>query len=91
MSLPLTERAGAALSRAASLAEERKNPETTPEHLLAGLLDDAPDGLALRLLRRLNAEPAVLGRKLDVALAALPVQRYMRERRRRRLPRISPK
>ena len=76
MSLPLTERAGAALSRAASLAEERKNPETTPEHLLAGLLDDAPDGLALRLLRRLDVEPSVLGRKLDAALGALPVQRY---------------
>ncbi len=76
MSLPLTERAGVALSRAASLAEERKNPETTPEHLLAGLLDDAPDGLALRLLRRLDVEPSVLGRKLDAALGALPVQRY---------------
>ena len=76
MSLPLTERAGAALSRAASLAEERKNPETTPEHLLAALLDDAPDGLALRLLRRLDVEPAVLGRKLDAAIGALPVQRY---------------
>ena len=76
MSLPFTERAGAALSRAASLAEERKNPETTPEHLLAALLDDAPDGLALRLLRRLNVEPSVLGRKLDAALGALPVQRY---------------
>ena len=76
MPLPLTERAGAALSRAARLAEERNNPETTPEHLLAALLDDAPDGLALRLLRRLDVEPAVLGRKLDAALGALPVQRY---------------
>ena len=75
MSLPVTERAGAALSRAASLAEGRKNPETTPEHLLAALLDDAPDGLALRLLGRLSVEPAVLGRKLDRALAGLPVQR----------------
>ncbi|MDE2972907.1 MAG: AAA family ATPase, partial [Acidobacteriota bacterium] len=76
MSLPLTERAGAALSRAAGLAEERKNPETTPEHLLAGLIDDATDGLALRLLRRLDVEPSVLGHKLDAALGALPVQRY---------------
>ena len=76
MSLPLTERAGAALSRAASLAEGRKNPETTPEHLLAALLDDAPDGLALRLLGRLNVEPAILGRKLDRALAGLPVKRH---------------
>ena len=76
MSLPLTERAGAALSRAASLAEKRKNRETTPEHLLAALLDDAPDGLALRLLRRLDVDPSVLGHKLDTALGALPVQRY---------------
>ena len=76
MSLPVTERAGAALSRAASLAEACKNPETTPEHLLAALLDDAPDGLALRLLRRLNVEPSVLGRKLDAALTKLPVQRF---------------
>ena len=75
MSLPVTERAGAALSRAASLAEGRKNPETTPEHLLAALLDDTPDGLALRLLGRLSVGPAILGRKLDRALAGLPVQR----------------
>ena len=76
MSLPATERAGAALSRAASLAEGRKNPETTPEHLLAALLDDAPHGLALRLLRRLDVEPSALGRNLDAALAALPVQHH---------------
>ena len=76
MSLPATERAGAALSRAASLAERRKNPEATPEHLLAALLEDSPDGLALRLLRRLDVEPSRLGRDLDAALAALPVQRY---------------
>ena len=75
MSLPVTERAGAALSRAASLAEGRKNPETTPEHLLAALLDDTPDGLALRLLGRLSVGRAILGRKLDRALAGLPVQR----------------
>ncbi len=79
MSLPATERAGAALSRAASLAEGRKNPETTPEHLLAALLDDAPDGLALRLLRRLDVEPSALGCNLHTALAALPVQHYAAE------------
>ena len=75
MSLPVTERASAALSRAANLAEGCKNPETTPEHLLAALLEDAPDGLALRLLRRLDVDPSALGRRLDAALAALPVQR----------------
>ena len=79
MSFPATERAGAALSRAASLAEGRKNPETTPEHLLAALLDDAPDGLALRLLHRLDVEPSALGRNLDTALAALPVQHHAAE------------
>ena len=79
MSRPATERAGAALTRAASLAEGRKNPETTPEHLLTALLDDAPDGLALRLFRRLDVEPSTLGRNLDSALAALPVQRYAAE------------
>ena len=79
MSLPATERAGAALSRAASLAEGRKNPETTPEHLLAALLEDAPDGLAPRLLRRLGIEPSRLERRLNAALAALPVQRYASE------------
>jgi len=80
MSLPATERAGAALSRAASLAEGRKNPETTPEHLLAALLDDAPDGLALRLLRRLDIEPSTVGRRLDAALGRLPVQRHAADR-----------
>ena len=79
MSLSATERAGAALSRAASLAAGRQNPETTPEHLLAALLDDAPDGLALRLLRRLDIEPSALGRNLDTALGALPVQHYAAE------------
>ncbi len=76
MSLPATERAGGALSRAARLAQGRKNPETTPEHLLAALLDDAPDGLTLRLLRRLGIEPSAVGRHLDAALGALPVQRH---------------
>ena len=76
MSLPATERAGAAIARAASLAEGRRNPEATPEHLLAALLDDAPDGLALRLLRRLDVEPSTVGRRLDAALAGLPVQQH---------------
>ena len=79
MSVPATERAGVALSRAASLAAARKSPETTPEHLLAALLEDAPDGLALRLLRRLDVDPSTAGRRLDAALARLPVQRHAAE------------
>ena len=79
MSLPATERAGAALSRAAALARGRRHAETAPEHLLAALLDDAPAGLALRLLGRLDVDASALGRTLDAALAALPVQRYADE------------
>ena len=81
MSLPLTDRAGVALSRAMDLAAERRNPEVTPEHLLAALLEDSPDGLVPGLLRRLDIEPAALKRQVDAALAALPVQRYSGEGR----------
>ena len=76
MSIQATERAHAALSRATALAAERKNPQAAPEHLLAALLEDAPDGLLFRLLRRLALEPAAAKRRAEAAVAALPVQRH---------------
>ena len=79
MSFPSTERTSAALSRAVGLAGERRNPEVAPEHLLAALLEDGPDGLAPGLFRRLKIEPALLTRRVEAAVSALPVQRYRGE------------
>ena len=75
MSIRPTERAHAALSRASELAREGCNPETTPEHLLAALVEDAPDGLAVRLLAKLGCEAAALQQRLRRTLRSLPVQR----------------
>src|SRR5919202_6156215 len=60
-----------ALSAALALAAGRPNPEATPEHLLAALLDDA-DGFGPRVLRKLGAQPDVVRVDVDAALGALP-------------------
>ena len=76
MSIPATERVQQAVRRATLLAGERRNPEVAPEHLLVALLEDAPDGLLPRLLRRLRIEPGEATRHAESAVAALPVQRH---------------
>jgi len=67
-----TIRAQEALATAARLAAERRNPQLTPEHLLAGLLEDR-EGIVLAVLRKLGADPATVTRQVEAGLAGLPV------------------
>ncbi|HEY5197868.1 MAG TPA: ATP-dependent chaperone ClpB [Solirubrobacteraceae bacterium] len=67
-----TIRAQEAVAAAARLAQERRNPQVTPEHLLAGLLEDR-EGIVVSVLRKLGADPAGVARQVEAGLTALPV------------------
>src|SRR5881409_2849783 len=56
-----------ALQAAQRLADERRNPQTTPEHLLAVLLEQ-DGGVVVPVLRKLGVEPAAVRQ----SLGALP-------------------
>jgi ATP-dependent Clp protease ATP-binding subunit ClpB len=60
-----------AIQAAQRLADERRNPQTTPEHLLAVLLEQ-DGGLVAPVLRKLGVEPSVVRQALGPALDALP-------------------
>src|SRR5437588_5606903 len=60
-----------ALQAAQRLADERQNPQTRPEHLLAVLLEQ-DDGLVPAILRKLGTEPGAVRQRLIPALDALP-------------------
>ena len=60
-----------ALSAAQRLADERRNPQTTPEHLLAVLLEQDA-GVVAPVLRKLGVEPATVRQSVSAALDALP-------------------
>ncbi len=60
-----------ALQAAQRLADERRNPQTTPEHLLAVLLEQE-GGVVAPVLRKLGAEPAAVRQALGTRLDALP-------------------
>jgi len=60
-----------AFSSAADRARAADNPEITPDHLLAGVLDQA-DGIAGPILTRVGVEPAVVAERIAGALARLP-------------------
>ena len=60
-----------ALQAAQRLADDRRNPQTTPEHLLAVLLEQ-PEGIVVPVLRKLGVDPAAVRQRLGVALDALP-------------------
>src|ERR1700757_1906383 len=60
-----------ALQAAQQLADERRNPQTRPEHLLAVLLEQS-DGVVAPVLRKLGVDPAAGRRALGPALDALP-------------------
>src|SRR3984957_14214898 len=75
-----------ALAAAGKLAEDRRNPQLTPLHLLAALLADgtagsgtvasadAPGGVVLPLLAQLGVDVAGLRASVERALGELPVQ-----------------
>jgi ATP-dependent Clp protease ATP-binding subunit ClpB len=60
-----------ALQAAQRLADERRNPQTTPEHLLAVLLEQ-DGGVVVPVLRKLGVEPATVRAGLGPALDKLP-------------------
>jgi ATP-dependent Clp protease ATP-binding subunit ClpB len=60
-----------ALQAAQGLAEQRRNPQARPEHLLAVLLEQ-PDGVVVPVLRKLGVEPAAVRAALSPALEGLP-------------------
>jgi ATP-dependent Clp protease ATP-binding subunit ClpB len=60
-----------ALQAAQRLADERRNPQTTPEHLLAVLLEQDA-GVVAPVLRKLGVEPGAVRQLLGPALDALP-------------------
>src|SRR5258708_6626800 len=60
-----------ALQAAQRLADERHNPQTTPEHLLAVLLEQ-DSGVVVPVLRKLGVDPASVRAEISTALDALP-------------------
>src|SRR3954449_945274 len=60
-----------AITAAQSLAEERRHPQVTPEHLLAVLLEQ-DETIVSPLLRKVGADAAGIRRELNGALDALP-------------------
>jgi ATP-dependent Clp protease ATP-binding subunit ClpB len=74
-----------ALAAAARLAQERRNPQVTPLHLLLALLADtrdaapagasadAPGGVVVPVLAKLGIEPGAVRAAAEQALAQLPV------------------
>jgi ATP-dependent Clp protease ATP-binding subunit ClpB len=72
------------LAAAGRLAEERRNPQVVPLHLLATLLTegeggpqaaraDSPGGVVLPVLNKLGVQPEAVRAQVQDALAALPV------------------
>src|ERR1700722_11796867 len=60
-----------AIEAAQQLADERRNPQTTPEHLLAVLLEQE-GGVVAPVLRKLGVQPGAVREALNVGLDALP-------------------
>jgi ATP-dependent Clp protease ATP-binding subunit ClpB len=60
-----------AIQAAQRLGDERRNPQFTPEHLLAVLLEQE-DGLVAPVLRKLGASPVTVRAQLDEAIDSLP-------------------
>src|SRR6476619_2631642 len=66
-----TEKAREAVAAAIELAREHNNPQLEPEHLLVALLEQR-DGIIPDLVRKMNADPAHVGRAARELLGRLP-------------------
>jgi ATP-dependent Clp protease ATP-binding subunit ClpB len=66
-----TEKAREAVAAAVELAREANNPQLEPEHLLVALVEQR-EGIIPELLRKMNVDPAALGRSARELLAKLP-------------------
>jgi ATP-dependent Clp protease ATP-binding subunit ClpB len=67
----MTQRVQEALNAAYTRALTERNTQTTPEHLLAAVLDQ-PEGVAVPILRKAGLDPTTVGNKVDAAIGALP-------------------
>jgi ATP-dependent Clp protease ATP-binding subunit ClpB len=67
----MTQRVQEALNAAYTRALTERNTQTTPEHLLAAVLDQ-PEGVAVPILQKAGLDPTTIGNKVDAAIAALP-------------------
>jgi len=67
----MTQRVQEALNAAYSRALSERNTQTTPEHLLAALLDQN-DGIAVPILAKAGLDASTLSRKVDQAIGQLP-------------------
>jgi ATP-dependent Clp protease ATP-binding subunit ClpB len=67
----MTERVGDALNAAYTRALHEHNTQTTPEHMLAALLDQER-GIAPDILAKAGADPKEIARKIDEAIGRLP-------------------
>ena len=56
-----TEKAREAVASAIELARQANNPQVEPEHLLVALVEQR-DGIVPELLRKMNVDPAAVGR-----------------------------
>src|SRR5258706_8896788 len=66
-----TEKAQEAVVAAQQLAEQMSHAQVDPEHLLVALVEQR-DGVVPELLRKLNADPAAVGRAARDLLAKIP-------------------
>lgn len=65
-----TEKAREAIAAAQQLAEQHRNSQLEPEHLLLALVEQH-DGVVPRILERLQADPREVAQELERAIAAL--------------------
>src|SRR5919201_3880224 len=67
-----TIKAQEAIAAAGSLAEQRRNPQVTPEHLLVVLLEQ-PEGLVVPVLSKLGADAGSVRSEANAAIDSLPI------------------
>ena len=67
----MTQRVQEALNTAYARALSEHNPQTTPEHLLAAILED-DEGVVPASLQKAGVDVAALRRAADVAIGRLP-------------------
>ncbi|MDB5070722.1 MAG: heat shock protein ClpB-like protein [Candidatus Eremiobacteraeota bacterium] len=67
----MTQRVQEALNAAYTRALSEHNTQTTPEHLLAAILDQT-EGIAAPILEKAGLEPRTVDQRLQAAIAALP-------------------
>jgi ATP-dependent Clp protease ATP-binding subunit ClpB len=67
----MTQRVQEALNAAYTRALTERNTQTSPEHVLAAILDQ-PEGVAAPILQKAGLDPATIGSRIDAAIAALP-------------------